>query len=89
MSQLCVQLCAPSCVSQILRPFGQALALAEAEGVDRQKMMTLLVPVALNLQASASRLIGAEWCLCLAVAQNTTIFDCLIYKGYGQRVAER
>eukprot|EP01052_Picozoa_sp_SAG31_P010884 SAG31_NODE_605_length_13628_cov_24.848030_11_plen_61_part_00 len=40
----------------------QALALAEANGVDRQKMMTLL---------------------------NSTIFDCLIYKGYGQRVADR
>jgi 3-hydroxyisobutyrate dehydrogenase-like beta-hydroxyacid dehydrogenase len=49
-------------IAAAIESMAESLALAEANGVDRVQMMTML---------------------------NSTIFDCLIYKGYGQRVAER
>ena len=49
-------------IASAIESMGEAFALAEAQGVDRDAVRSLL---------------------------TDTIFDCLIYKGYGQRVARR
>ena len=49
-------------IASAIESMGEAFALSEAQGVDREAVRSLL---------------------------TETIFDCLIYKGYGQRVARR
>ena len=49
-------------IASAIESMGEAFALSEAKGVDREAVRSLL---------------------------TDTIFDCLIYKGYGQRVARR
>jgi 3-hydroxyisobutyrate dehydrogenase-like beta-hydroxyacid dehydrogenase len=57
-----VKLCGNFLIASSIESIGEAMALAEKQGVDRLQVMQLL---------------------------SSTIFDCLIYKGYGQRVSER
>lgn len=57
-----VKLCGNFLIASAIEAIGEALALAEKSGLERQAVMTML---------------------------NSTIFDCLIYKGYGDRVAAR
>lgn len=57
-----VKLCGNFLISSSIEAIGEAMALAEKNGVPPQKVIELL---------------------------STTIFDCLIYKGYGQRVSQR
>ena len=57
-----VKICGNFLIASTIESCAEALSLAEKNGLDRQKVMTML---------------------------NTTIFDCLIYKGYGDRIASR
>eukprot|EP01138_Halocafeteria_seosinensis_P005651 gb/GECG01005777.1/.p1 GENE.gb/GECG01005777.1/~~gb/GECG01005777.1/.p1 ORF type:complete len:359 (+),score=56.28 gb/GECG01005777.1/:1-1077(+) len=57
-----VKLCGNFLIGSAIESMGEALTLAEQNGLDRVQVMQML---------------------------NSTIFNCLIYKGYGQRVSER
>jgi 3-hydroxyisobutyrate dehydrogenase-like beta-hydroxyacid dehydrogenase len=57
-----VKLCGNFLIAASIEAIAESMALAEKNGVDRHKVMSLL---------------------------SSTIFDCLIYKGYGQRVSQR
>ena len=57
-----VKLCGNFLIASSIEAIGEALALAEGNGVDRVEVMNML---------------------------SETIFNCLIYKGYGKRISER
>lgn len=57
-----VKCCGNYLIAASIQSIGEALALAESQGLDRVQVMEML---------------------------TETIFDCLIYKGYGQRVSTR
>ncbi len=57
-----VKLCGNYLIASAIEGMGEALALAESQHLDREKVMGML---------------------------STTIFDCLIYKGYGDRISRR
>lgn len=57
-----VKLCGNFLIASAIESIGEALALAENQGLDRVEVMNML---------------------------SATIFDCLIYRGYGDRVSRR